>query len=56
MTFASHPERQFMQYLQGAGWVKAGSLPPSTDSWKVLYTRAGSSNKNKVRKMRSSYG
>jgi hypothetical protein len=30
MTFASHPERQFMQYLQGAGWVKAGSLPPST--------------------------
>jgi hypothetical protein len=24
MTFASDPERQFMQYLEGAGWVKAG--------------------------------
>src|ERR1700733_3306508 len=24
MTFASHPERQFMQYLRGAGWIKAG--------------------------------
>jgi hypothetical protein len=29
MTFASHPERQFMQYLRGAGWIKAGALPPS---------------------------
>jgi hypothetical protein len=29
MTFASHPERQFMQYLRGAGWIRAGALPPS---------------------------
>jgi hypothetical protein len=29
MTFANHHERQFMQYLQGAGWVKARTLPPS---------------------------
>ena len=29
MTFASHPERQFMQYLRGAGWIKARLLPPS---------------------------
>jgi hypothetical protein len=30
MTFASHPERQFMQYLRGgAGWIKAGALPLS---------------------------
>ena len=29
MTFASHPERQFMQYLQGAGWIQARILPPS---------------------------
>jgi hypothetical protein len=29
MTFANHHERQFMQYLQGAGWIKARALPPS---------------------------
>ena len=29
MTFANHPERQFMQYLRGAGWIRAGALPPS---------------------------
>jgi hypothetical protein len=29
MTSASHPERQFMQYLRGAGWIKARTLPPS---------------------------
>jgi DNA-binding MarR family transcriptional regulator len=29
MTFANHPERQFMQYLRGAGWIKARSLPAS---------------------------
>jgi hypothetical protein len=29
MTFATHPERQFMQYLRGAGWIKASALPPS---------------------------
>jgi len=29
MTYASHPERQFMQYLRGAGWIKARALPPS---------------------------
>jgi hypothetical protein len=30
MTFASHRERQFMQYLRGAGWIKARFLPEST--------------------------
>jgi len=30
MTFASHPERQFMQCLRGAGWIRARLLPPST--------------------------
>ncbi len=30
MTFANHPERQFMQYLRGSGWIKARLLPPST--------------------------
>jgi hypothetical protein len=29
MTFASHPERQFMQYLRGVGWITARLLPPS---------------------------
>jgi hypothetical protein len=34
MTFATHPERQFMEYLLGKGWVKGTILPPSrlTDS------------------------
>ena len=27
MTHAKHNERQFMQYLRGAGWVKARDLP-----------------------------
>ena len=30
MTFASHPERQFMQYLREAGWIRARLLPAST--------------------------
>jgi hypothetical protein len=29
MTTPSHFERQFMERLQGAGWVKAFTLPPS---------------------------
>jgi hypothetical protein len=29
MTFATHLERQFMQRLRGAGWVKANAPPPS---------------------------
>jgi DNA-binding PadR family transcriptional regulator len=34
MTFATHRERQFMEYLLGKGWVKGTILPPSrlTDS------------------------
>ena len=27
MTSANHRERQFIQYLRGAGWVKAVTLP-----------------------------
>ncbi len=30
MTFASHRERQFMQYLRGEGWIQARLLPAST--------------------------
>jgi hypothetical protein len=29
MTFASHRERQFMQYLRGEGWIQARLLPAS---------------------------
>jgi hypothetical protein len=29
MTFATHPERQFMEYLRGKGWVKGAALPAS---------------------------
>jgi len=29
MTHAKHQERQFMQYLRGAGWIKARTLPVS---------------------------
>jgi hypothetical protein len=29
MTFASHPERQYMQYLRREGWIKA-RLPPAS--------------------------
>lgn len=36
MTFASHPERQFMQYLRGAGWIEARALPPSARLVKKL--------------------
>jgi hypothetical protein len=36
MTFASHPERQFMQRLRGAGWVKASALPASALAEKLL--------------------
>jgi DNA-binding MarR family transcriptional regulator len=36
MTFASHPERQFMQHLRGAGWIKARTLPLSVRTVKSL--------------------
>jgi hypothetical protein len=29
MMSANHRERQFMQHLRGAGWVKASTLPSS---------------------------
>jgi hypothetical protein len=29
MTPPTHRERQLLQYLRGAGWVKAFKLPPS---------------------------
>jgi hypothetical protein len=29
MTLANHHERQLMQRLRGAGWVKASALPSS---------------------------
>jgi hypothetical protein len=36
MTFATHPERQFMQCLRGAGWIKARTLPRSVRTVKSL--------------------
>jgi len=36
MTYASHPERQFMQHLRGAGWIKARALPASALVEKLL--------------------
>jgi hypothetical protein len=39
MTFATHPERQFMQHLRGAGWIKAGLLPPSARLVKNLLNK-----------------
>jgi DNA-binding MarR family transcriptional regulator len=36
MTFASHPERQFMQHLRGAGWIKARTLPANERTVKSL--------------------
>jgi hypothetical protein len=36
MTFATHHERQFMQYLRGAGWIKARTLPESVKLVKNL--------------------
>jgi hypothetical protein len=50
MTFASHPERQFMQYPRGAGWIKARALPPSLRLVESLLQRAGSNNSNKAQK------
>jgi hypothetical protein len=29
MTFATHRERQFMEYLLGKGWVRGMTLPAS---------------------------
>ena len=29
MTFATHHERQFTEYLRGRGWVKGAALPAS---------------------------
>jgi hypothetical protein len=29
ITHATHYERQFMQYLEAVGWIKAGLLPDS---------------------------
>ena len=55
MTFASHPERQFMQYLRGAGWIKARALPASA-LWKNCFEKAGLNNSNKVQTMKSSFG
>jgi hypothetical protein len=36
MTFATHHERQFMQYLRGSGWIKANTLPESVKLVKNL--------------------
>src|SRR5216684_5732485 len=36
MTFATHPECQFMQHLRGAGWIKARTLPQSVRTVKSL--------------------
>jgi hypothetical protein len=56
MTFAAHLERQFLQRLQGAGWVNASLYLRARASCKRCYKKAGSKNKIRVRKMRSSIG
>jgi hypothetical protein len=48
MTFATHLERQFMQRLRGAGWVKANALPPSPRLVQTLLQKAGSKQQNVV--------
>ena len=54
MTFANHPERQFMQYLRGAGWIKARLLPASTLVESLL--RKGWMNSNdKAQRTRSTF-
>jgi hypothetical protein len=40
MTFATHLERQFMQRLRGAGWVKASALPSSPGLVQKLLQKA----------------
>jgi hypothetical protein len=39
MTFASHRERQFMQYLRGEGWIQARLLPASARLVKNLLSK-----------------
>jgi hypothetical protein len=56
MTFATHLERQFMQRLRGAGWVKASALPPSPRLVQTLLQKAGSKQQNQARKTWSSIG
>ena len=36
MTFATHPERQFMQHLRGVGWIKALTLSTNRRTVKSL--------------------
>jgi hypothetical protein len=36
---ATHYQRQFMQYLEGRGWVKASKLPDSPRTAKTLLAR-----------------
>jgi hypothetical protein len=39
MIAANHRERQFMQYLRGAGWVSVGRLPSSRRTIAGLITK-----------------
>jgi hypothetical protein len=39
MTTANHRERQLMQHLRGAGWVKAGNLPSSPKTFAILIAK-----------------
>jgi hypothetical protein len=36
----NHRERQFMQYLRGAGWVKITALPDSPGLIKILLSKS----------------
>ena len=49
MTFANHHERQLMQRLRGAGWVKASALPSSPG----LVQKLQRLDRNKIRPDRS---
>jgi hypothetical protein len=56
ITHPNHRERQFMQHLRGVGWIKALTLPTNRRTVKSLLQKAGSNNKIKAQKTKSSFG
>jgi hypothetical protein len=58
MTFANHHERQFMQRLRGAGWVKASALPssPGVATKRLDRNKIGSENRGPLSADRKGFG
>jgi len=53
-TFANHPERQFMQYLRGSGWINARLLLRAL--WRTFCSvKVGSNSSAKARRMKSTF-